>query len=201
MSDDNQLEQREQQYRELIELIERCVDFKIWGFWRTYTSVTAEYPPTVIYDSELCRVRIHHGGKDMYGRWNELAIYYGRLHAPNNKWVISWNGADCHCWHQVFEALDFLDGLSPQEAVNQLRVEHKLPRVIEQFNQSYGGGHQPEQLVRTHVAIWENYGQRLFGLFDLREEDLWTQYTNFVSEIHKIKGSTNWISPALDKIC
>lgn len=201
MSDDNQSEQREQQYRELIELIERCVDLKHWGFLRTYTSAAAEYPPTVIYDSELCRVRINHGGKDMYGRWNELAICYGRLHAPNNQWVMNWSGEECHCWHQVFEALDFLDGLSPQEAVNQLRVEHKLPRIIEQFNQSYGGGNQPERLIRTHVAIWENYGRRLFGLFDLHEEDLWSQYTNFVSAMHKIKGLTNQMNPALDKIC
>ena len=197
-----QLERYEQQCQELIELVERCIDFERWGFQRTFISAAAKNPPTIIYDSELCRLRIHHGGRNMYGEWDELAIYYGRLHAPSDKWVMSWNVEDCHCWHhQIHDMLDFLDGLSPQEAVNQLRVEHKSPHVIEEFNKSYGGGSQPERLIRLQVAVWEHYGQRFFSLFDLHEKDLWSQYANFVGGVHTIKGSLNYISPALNKIC
>jgi len=125
----------------------------------------------VIYDSEWCRVQFSLSGGDMPGTY-ELPVRYGRLHAPDNEAVLIWNGEKCLCWHNVNDALRFLDGLSPQEAVDQL---HKQPPpVVEQFRQSELGkklhyAHLPEWIIREEAAIWEFYGQRLFDLFDLRQ--------------------------------
>ena len=176
------------QYEKLTRLLESILDFKRWGFRQSYAFISPKSLPYVIYSSEWCRVRFSLNGGDQY-HGNELAVRYGRLHAPDNEAVLIWNGEKCRCWHLVYDALDFLDGLSPQEAVDQL---HKQPSpVVEQFRQSELGkklhfDHLPEWATREEAAIWEHYGQRLFDLFDLRRPELWEEYTRFIKEYYKI---------------
>ena len=124
--DIQRLEIRKNQYQNLVQMLERLLDFRSWGFQQTYTHINPSLPIIVIYDSELCRVKFALGGGDRYGG-DEMSINYGRLHASNDQDFISWNGEDCWCWHHVHDVLRFLDGLSPQEAVDQLRVKHQWP--------------------------------------------------------------------------
>lgn len=137
----------------------------------------------------------------------QMHIYYGRTHALNDKWVMDWNGEDCHCWHNDLDALRFLDGLSPQEAVDQLRVHGQQPHIAEQFRRSALGkkldrDYHAEWMARMQATIWEHYGQRLFELFDVRHPELWKQYGRFIAEFHKISGSKAIPGfPSDNKIC
>ncbi len=204
----SQLEDHKKQLKSLVDLLESILDFNRWGFHQSYTFVSAKSLPCVIYNSEWCRVQFSMSGGDQY-YGNELSVYYGRLHAPDDEAFIIWNGEKCNCWHHVNDALDFLDGLSPQEAVDELRVKKQMPRVIEQFRQTdyakeLRQGHIPEWQARLHAAIWEHYGQRLFELFDLRRPDLWAEFTGFVKEYYRIQNQkpASWFPyPPEDKIC
>jgi hypothetical protein len=112
-----------------------------------------------------------------------ISIYYGRLHAPDDKNVISWNGEEYYCWHDLNEPLLFLDRLSPREAAER-SIHGPRPNAMDIFDKSVLGkslAHkQPEWLVRMHASIWEHYGQRLFELFDLRCPEIWREYTDFI---------------------
>jgi hypothetical protein len=39
-----------------------------------------------------------------------------------------------------------------------------------------------------HAAIWEQYGMRLFELFDLRRPDLWEQYRTWLRARYIAEG-------------
>lgn len=173
---------RKKEYTELIELIERCLDFQRWGFKRTYSSPLDIPFPYIIYDSQWCRVRFTHLGGDYPGQWSEMAVYYGRLHATHDDSFMIWDEEKCWCWHSIKEyALNFVDGLSPEEAI---KMKYK-PRVMKQFQQSgtwESITHIPERIARTHAVTWEHYGQRLFELFDLCRPDLWRRYRSFLTK-------------------
>jgi hypothetical protein len=183
-------EENELNARKMADLAERFLPFDSWGFGQSDRIITSF--PCVAYDSEWCRLQLTWGGWDPYAGYT-MSIYYGRLHAPIDKAVILWNGQECYCWHQVNEALNFLDGLSPQEAVNQLHVHGQWPSVMEQFRQSeIGKGlerNQPEWIIRMHASVWEHYGRRLFELFDLRHPELWEQFRQFLKEFYEAKGT------------
>jgi len=202
----------EQEYRELFELIERLMDFKRWGFQQTFIHPNGA---SIIYDSEWCRVRFNHGGRDMYGRWDELRIDYGRLHAPNEGWEMIQDDEKCECWHSVYYfVIDFLDGLPPQETVRQFN-EGQNARIMQQFKESELGknlrGINPaEYTVGLHNWLWESFGQRMFEVFDLRRPDLWDAYKLFLKEIQMIqdedsrkqeKKPLSAITGPLDRIC
>jgi hypothetical protein len=199
------LDARRQQAQDLIQLVERFIDFKRWGFQRTYIYTPVEISPSVIYDSEWCRVMFSSEGWEMFNG-EVVKVYYGRLHASNEKWFIPWRGKNHLCWHRVNEALNFLDGLTPQEAVEQI-PEGKRSRVMDQFSMSETGQrllkvNQAEWMLGMQAFVWEHYGTRLFGLFDLRRPDLWEQYENFIETYHTIKRSSSpygWPMP--DEIC
>jgi len=171
----------------------------LWGFKESYRSVK---PGKLIYDSEWCRLNFVWGGWDPLGG-NSISIYYGRLHAPNEKATMTWNGEECYCWHRFEPVLHFLDGRSP-EYVSKMIYTHSL---LEQYKQSdYGQSLtgkrcQPEWLARMHAVVWENYGKRLFELFDLRRPNLWEQYRQFLKEVYDIKGRSLAIKPPPDKVC
>lgn len=194
-------ERFEEQCLYMIRLAEEFLPLKRWGF-----EISARIPSShsiVIFDSEWCRVKFMWQVKDLYGG-NTIAIYYGRLHALDDGKIMLWNGEKCRCWHSVEYTLNFLDGMSPQEAV---KAKRKWPRVMEQFRQSElgqrlsGRNSQPEWLTRMHATVWEYYGQRLFDVFDLRHTDLWSEYAEFIREFYRIKGLSPNISPPQDKIC
>ena len=58
-----------------------------------------------------------------------------------------------------------------------------------------------EYSLRYHAAIWDYYGNRLFELFDLRQPELWEQYTQFVKEFYDRHRHSPNIQPPLDKVC
>jgi hypothetical protein len=204
-NEDAKLKVHQARSEKLIQLIESSLDLKRWEFDKSFVSITAEKTPHIIYDSQWCRVMFTDGGFDV-STGNVMSVYYGRLQADNEDAVMNWNGESCYCWHGVENAINFLDGLSPKEASDQLRVYGRQPTVIEHFAQSEQGKElskdQPKWMVRTHAAIWEHYGIRLFELFDLRQVDLWKKYLHWNREYHEIRRSKKLSGfPARDKIC
>ena len=197
--DPNLHEVRQNQSQNLIQMLESILNFEYWGFKQTYSGLSNEAYPFVIYDSKWCRVKFALRAGEKY-RGDEMSVSYGRLHAPNDKGVMIWNGEECFCWNPWLEALYFLDGLSPQEAVNKLRDKAEWPRVAEQFKQSKLGKElarpkHPEWMTRMHAAIWEAYGERLFELFDLRKPDLWNQYRLFGIKFYHFLFPDGLIAP------
>jgi hypothetical protein len=182
---------------EMTKLAQSFLDLARWGFKESYRS---DERGEVIYDSERCRFNIVWGGWDYIGG-NTISIYYGRLHAPNEKSTMIWNGEECHCWHRVEHVLHFLDGRVPKDAAKMNYAHALTGRFYEsEFRQKFRR-RQPEWLMRMHATIWEYYGQRLFELFDLQRPDLWDQYRQFIKEFYDIKGRNPNIKPSLDKIC
>jgi hypothetical protein len=194
----------------LIRLVEWVMPLQKWDF-RLSTRFIARFRPdiifpsgngrypTVIYDSEYCRVMFALK-KDFKGY--ELAVFYGRLHAPGDERLLKHDGEDCYCWHwNVYDLiLKFLDGMSPKEAVLS---RGKPPKGLEDF---LGLGFQKtvdnvEFVVRYHNAIWNHYEKRLLNLFDLRHPELWEEYSYFVKEYYDRYRRPRSIVPSLDKIC
>jgi hypothetical protein len=210
-ADQNEWEERsKKECQHLIEMLEKTLDFKSWGFQWSYSHIYPEHPPYVIYESEKCRAKFHLKPGDRYQRGFDMSVYYGRLHAPNVGEIITWNGEECWGWHEVNEALNFLDELSPQEAVDQLRVKRQWwPDVPWQFMQTemakrlkVNDRPTPELWATMHQVIWVHYGDRLFDLFDVRRPDLWEQYTLFIREYYRIMERPSVKGfPAKDKVC
>src|SRR5215213_8987715 len=98
--------------QEMTRVAKRLLDLSSWGFKESYYSAKSG---RLIYDSEWCRVKLVWGGWD-YGGGNNISIQYGRLHAPNEETTMSWDGEECHCWHDFDLPLHFLDGHSPEYA-------------------------------------------------------------------------------------
>jgi hypothetical protein len=176
---------------EMSRLAQKFLPLAKWGFKESIRFVSTS--PKIIYDSEWCRVKFIWTGWEMYAG-NELSIMYGRLHAPSDSSYMMWNDEKCYCWHSLMgtgAALDFLDGLTPQESTSR----KGFSGIIEQLRQSElwqelaGKRRNPELAVRMEAAIWEHYGLRLFELFDLRRPDLWEGYISFLTECYRLK---NW---------
>jgi hypothetical protein len=182
-----------------IQMLEQNLDFNRWGFTRFFSGV-GKYSPIVVYASDACRVMFAWELADIRDGLAIIHVYYGRLHAPADDSIISWNGQKCYCWHQVEKALYFLDGFSPSDAAKH---KFRLPSVIEQFrDSSQNSWTQQEYMAKMHAAIWKHYGQRLFDLFDLRQSSLWEQYSLFVAEYERLDPGFFLAGyPSQDKIC
>jgi len=176
-------------FPQLIQMLERVMDFKRWGFRQTFAGVSEQFTPSIIYDSEKCRVRFLWYAPDVR---DEPTIYvrYGRAHALNNQRYITRDGQQCYCWHNHRMALHFLEGLTPQEAMNN---RYKWPRTLEKWEQSISAKGLPavEGQVRIHAALWDHYGERLFNLFDLRHPELWDKCILFMKACYKIDPFTD----------
>lgn len=192
--------QYEDQCQKMIQLAEKFLPLVQWDF--KYSERLVRRNPVVVYNSQWCRVMFSWSGWDTYGG-DTIGIYYGRLHASINHAFLSWKGEECYCWHREYEALQYLDGLSPKEAVasyGQIKVRDAF--IQSELGKSLSGVRkQPEWLIRMHAAIWKYYGERFFELFDLRRPDIWEEYTKFVKEFYKIKGLNSDITPPQDQIC
>ena len=167
------------------------------GFNESYRSMK---PGELIYDSEWCRISFIWEGWDALDG-NLMDIYYGRLHAPNGKTTIFWNGEVARCWHRVEYPLHFLDRCAPAEAAkldysHPIKTSFREEEILKKFIRR-----QPEWLAHMHIAIWQDYGNRLFELFDLRKPDQWRQYQQFLKEVYDIKGRRPGTQPPLDKVC
>ena len=189
----------------LAQMLESHIPFEKWGFKQSFYGAAEEFVPSIIYNSDKCRVRFGGIPADMRDGPNSgtLEILYGRLHASNHKRTRMWKTRKCHCWHDLYldRIYQFFDGLSPQEAVNK---NYELPFFISQFKQLNidSGWSNVEWSVRLTSLIWEHYGNRLFELFDLHRPDLWEQYTQFLTEFYKLRPYTfNPSAPPRENIC
>ncbi len=186
---------------EMARLVTNFFPLNEWGFEEKYRSIKEG---RLIYDSQWCRIKfVWSGWEEQVG--NSMDVYYGRLHALNDEYVMTWNQENSYCWHGLTSrnVLNFLVGLSPQEVISQ----KGFPSAVTQFRNSdvwkdmVGKRRLPELTARMNASIWEYYGARLFELFDLRSPDLWGQYGIFLKEYYDIKGRSKNIVPSLDKIC
>lgn len=178
----------EEKLSELVQLLETCMNFEKWGFTQSFYGLAEEFVPSVIYNSDKCRIRFGWIPADMRDGPDSATLYirYGRLHASNQKRFMIWNGINCHCWHALHDTFGFLDGLSPQEAVDKSRDVSRFVDEFARLNKGHGWSNI-EWSARLHSATWENYGNRLFDLFDLRRPDLWEQYRQFLVEFYGLK--------------
>lgn len=186
-SENNYEEMVNKKFPEVIRTLEQYLNFKRWGFQMTFYGVSTKFPPSVIYDSEWCRARFLMPIPDWRESESTIHIRYGRLHALNDEELISYDGEECYCWHDIGLALEFLEGVAPQQAANKNFASQS---VIKGFMDSIGPNlRQLEWLTRTHSKIWDHYDQRFFELFDLRTPTLWKQYVEFVKEFRAIKAT------------
>jgi hypothetical protein len=166
----------------LIRAIRHHLEFERWGFRIIHSGKLLHYS-AIILQSEFCKVKIL-TVRDRPHEEPEVYFAYGRLHAPNEDKLATWNGEKCHCWHDVREVLNFLDGLTPQEMIKYPQA----PAFLDDFyaKNKFNGWSRAEMEVRRQAAVWEQYGQRLFDLFDLRRPDVWQNYSDFRKEIYNL---------------
>ena len=182
------------------EMLRIVNDFSKIETWKFEESFRSEKGNELIYDSEWCRISLTWGGWDQAGG-NSMHIHYGRLHAPNENITMNWQGEECRCWHELDYVLHFLDGRTPAEAAD-LDVSHPTTDAFykSEITQKFQRRH-PEWMAEMHLTIWQQYGQRLFDLFDLRQPELWKQYQAFLKEVYDIQGRDSDIKPPMDKVC
>lgn len=181
---------------EMTRIVQDLLALPSKGFSESYRS---SQQGILIYDSERCRIKLIWVGWE-YGSGNTMHIVYGRLHALNDDTTMLWDREKCYCWHDLDYILHFLDGRTPVEAAG-LNYSHALtnPFYKKELRQRYKN--QPEWMAHIHLAIWEQYGQSLFDLFDLRQPELWQQYRQFLQDVYDIIGRIPEITPSLDKVC
>lgn len=176
----SRIEEPELQCQEMINLAEQFLPLSRWGFQKSETQTKPH--ARVIYASESCRVQFLWSGWDMYGG-NTMSIYYGRDSTTIDNSIIDLNGEVYYPWYDIRKVLNFLDDMSPEEAVRQLYLHGQSPNIPEKFKQSDLGkslsSYQPEWLIRMHAAVWHHYGQRLFDIFDSHNIELWDKYSLF----------------------
>jgi hypothetical protein len=173
------------QFPSFVQAVMDHMDFKKWGFEiQIFPSGTLNgFSSAIIFQSESCKIRFWTFRDRPY---DPLEIYftYGKLYAPNEKHVMTWNGRQCHCWHGhlfIYVVLNYLDGLSPQEVA--AKEFPYFPDVLARFEkEALDSWSRHEWEARRHNVIWNHYGQRLFDLFDLRMPELWEHYVDFYQE-------------------
>ncbi len=147
--------------------------------------------PYVVFDSEWCRVSFSIDKGRPLER-DRLIVRYGRLHAPNDQAVMEWNGEPCRCWHNYLDAVFFIDGITPDKKI-QMQLDNIYPKVIQKYYDSelagkYREEYRPKSQLYVQKTIWDHYGKVFFEVFDLRRPDLWEEYTQFIKDIHRIRG-------------
>lgn len=187
-------------FQECLGILARHINFEDWGFRQGY--IQPDKYPTIIYDSEWCRVKfVFDGSGDQHDHRTYLRVYYGRLHAPSNNSFMLVNKEEHWCWHNDDLVLNFIDGLSPEEAIQ----EKYNPRAVAQYKESdlattlYNLS-PAEWTAGMAAQIWKEYGQRLFEVFDLRRPDLWDRYKIFVNEMYAIEQPDSHVFAPYNKI-
>jgi len=186
--------------KEMSNLANKYLNLVQWGFVETNRLQLPS--PTVVYNSEWCKVKLLWGGWD-YSTGYSMEIFYGRLHAIDDAVTMDWKGQECYCWHRIEPALHFLDGTSPRDSAKMFYRS----KIMHQFRLSDTGKklakmrRQPEWNIRRHAAVWGHYKQELFELFDQRNSELWSRYQTFIKDVYKIMGMIPHIKPPEDQIC
>ena len=190
-------------FPELIQAITQHLDYKKWGF--SYEIFHAkngsdyiDYSSRIIFQSIQCKLQVGIF-RDIRDRYAQVYFLCGRLHASNIADFTIWNGEKCHCWQTISYALNFLDGLTPEEAAKNLFSKFLLDF---RKNNKQKGWSPVEEDIRMLSAVLNQYGTDLFNLFDLRNPDLWQKYYDFYKRIYHITStySDNSLVPQY-KIC
>jgi len=181
------------------------LDLKKWKFKLSFKDFGHMSYQKVIYDSPFCRLNLSFS-RQRLPKYDELSIFYGRLHAPDDKTFMVWQDQECHCWHANLNYLMFLDGLSSYDAAEQEKNQIYLPPVVLEFRNSTIGKqlreeYPPKYAVIRESFIWQHYGQRLFDLFDLRQTDLWEEYRKFLKEYYELLGMKASYGPPYENVC
>jgi len=186
------------EFPKLIQMFNKTFDFKSWGFELTHTGIFPQYLPYIIYESRQCKLRFI-WSKDRPYESPTIFLQYGRLHAPIDQNLMIWSGEECHCWHELVHMINFLDNLSPLEVAEKGYV---VPDVMKKFRKLFEStaSNEQEYLVQMNAYIWNDYGQRLFDLFDLRYPELWGKYKNFLKEYYLHRPHSP-VKPPLYKVC
>ena len=194
------------QAQELVTLLESIMDFRKWGFKQSYMHISHEIFPEVIYESELCKVKFvfeHSGEKYPYPDIR-LDVLYVRLHAPDNGFFMTFKGENCWCWHNVNDALRFLDGMTPKEAADEWNAYRRRVSFVKDTIKIMVDKKilHPEREIRTQSAIWEHYGKKLFEIYNMQKPKIWKEYAEFIREFHNlIELESHSDFPTKDKIC
>ena len=172
--------------QEATKLIARVLPLTNWGFRQSAQYFDNHTHPTMIYDSESCRVKILY---EAVGRYEDhsMMIHYGKLGISDHAGIIVFTSLPSQypmLWHNVFYVVNFLDGLSPQEA--KIQKHARLVHEFEKSNVSKEIKYEPEKDLVFHRWVWETYGQKLFSIFDVRQKELWEQYSAFVKDYWKL---------------
>lgn len=189
------------EFQECLSILAKHLNFENWGFQQSYIKPGKKYP-TIIYDSELCRVKFRfEGSGDQHDHRTHLSVSYGRLHAPSDDDFMLLNKEEHWCWHDGNFVLNFIDGLSPEESVKQ---KYK-PRIIDQYRKSDLAtilhNLSPAEWSAGMVAhIWKEYDKKLFEVFNLRNPELWENYKTFVNEMYAIEQPSSFGLPLYNKI-
>ena len=190
---------------EIALLAESYLNLSEWGFQESARSgeLGDSKVPFLIYNSQLCRVKIffHEWHPPHQTKEYAVKVHYGRLNAPDDTEISIMENEECYCWHGVNEPLHFLDGRTPDYTVENL-FSHNLTRKFRKRFSSENLRHKlPEWEIRKHAFIWEKYAPHLFELFDLQRTDLWEKYRLFLKKVYDIEGRPSFIKPSMDKVC
>lgn len=186
--------------------IMKYLNFERWDFKVVNDGLPHQYPG-IFLRSEYCMIKIL-TIQDRPLEEPDVFFKYGRLHAPLNRDTMIWNGEKHYCWHSIDKVLLFFEELSLADTKNMMFKKPRIMKEIYELNKSKGW--KPgEYAALEQSLIWEKYGQRLFNLFDLRQQNLWNEYADFLKEFYKIqdekirlKGRTPRPSvPPLYKVC
>lgn len=186
--------------QEYLGILAKHINFENWGFQQSYIE-PGKYP-TLIYDSEWCRVKFRfEGSGEQHDHRTYLSVFYGRLHAPSNDYFMLVDKEEHWCWHDDRLVLNFVDGLSPEESIEQ---KHN-PRVVDQFRKSdlatdLHNLSPAEWSVGRVAHIWKEYDKKLFEVFDLRNPDLWERFKAFVNEMYAIEQPNSYGLPPYNRI-
>ncbi len=195
----------EKQVERFFERLRFHLELNLLGFQKSYSKFSPGQLG-IIFNSEWCRVYFYyrHGHYMVKApKLDEFSITYGRLHAPDEEATMIWQGQKCNCWHNNRLILFFLDGLTPQDVVNREKEKKMVSDIRINYRQSREGQQLVSQelwaelKIRYEAATWQHYGQRLFEVFDLRQPDLWEEYTKFNSEYHRRKARSPQVSESL----
>jgi hypothetical protein len=184
----------------ITEMVNKNLSPEEWGFSQNPRFPNNNQKGTVIYNSDFCRIKFVLESSDYFPQ-HDTRIFYGRLHAPDNEPSMMWNGKNCRCWHPMIVGvtIPFIEGISPQHlAQNGSEICRSL---VETLNVHHPSSDMVEYPLRLHAKIWERYKEKLFYIFDLRNPELWEEYSKYSNEYNEEFDKRLGISRKIELVC
>ena len=183
----------------IVDLVGKNLSPEMWGFNKNILYPNNDQRGTVIYDSDFCRIKFVLESSDYFPE-HDTKIFYGRLHAPDNEQTMTWNDKFCRCWHQNTRlTLAFLEGVSPQLLAKGMGEFWR--DLVEKLNVNYPSSDKVEYPLRLHSKIWEHYKEKIFSVFDLRNPELWEEFSNYSNEYNEAFNKKLGFSRKIEMIC